>query len=141
MVDVGDIASIPLFASLDEADLTELARWFDVQTAGAAVNLTSEGAAGYSFFILVEGAAVVTADGEQVATFGPGDFFGEMAIVEGLPRSATVTSTSPVKLLVMFGTEFRQLQQSHPAIAAHIEAIVRQRREELQQRHASSDPA
>ena len=140
MVGADQLATLPLFASLGDAELVELARWFDVQTAGEGVHLTSEGASGYSFFVLLEGTAVVTARSEEVARYERGDFFGEMAILEGVRRSATVTSTSPVKLLVMFGTEFRQLQQLHPAIAAHIETVVGQRRLELEQLRASAEP-
>jgi CRP-like cAMP-binding protein len=109
----------------------ELAAWFDVKTVGAGVKLASEGASGYSFYVLVDGSALVEAEGKTVATCSPGDFFGEMAILDASPRSATVTTTSPARLLVMFGTEFRRLQQSQPAIAAELERVTRERREEL----------
>jgi CRP-like cAMP-binding protein len=89
------------------------------------VKLCGEGAAGYSFFVLVDGSAVVTSDGTELARLGPGDFFGEVAILDGGRRTATVTTTAPGQLLVLFGTEFRQLQQAHPAIAAQLEAAVR----------------
>jgi CRP-like cAMP-binding protein len=68
-----------------------------------------------------------------VATYAPGDFFGEMAILDGSPRSATVTTTSPARLLVMFGTEFRDMQQWQPTIAAELERVTRERRNELLQ--------
>jgi CRP-like cAMP-binding protein len=122
-----ELSTIPLFSSLTDADLLELANWFDVQTAGEGVRLTGEGAAGYSFFILTQGSAVVTSEGADLATLGPGDFFGEIAILGNGRRSATVTTTSPAKLLVMFGTEFRQLQQALPDIATRIEEAMRQR--------------
>jgi CRP-like cAMP-binding protein len=133
MATVGDLVNIPLFDSLSEDDLEELATWFDVQTVGDGVMLASEGAAGYSFYVLIAGAAVVTSGDETVATYAPGDFFGEMAILGGTRRSATVTTTSPARLLVMFGTEFRRLEQTQPAIAARLEAVMRQRQEELLQ--------
>jgi CRP-like cAMP-binding protein len=122
-----ELSTIPLFSSLTDADLLELANWFDVQTAGEGVRLTGEGAAGYSFFILTQGSAVVTSEGADLATLGPGDFFGEIAILGNGRRSATVTTTSPAKLLVMFGIEFRQLQQALPDIATRIEEAMRQR--------------
>lgn len=133
MVDPAELARIPLFASLSESERQELARWFDVRTVGEGVKLATEGAAGYSFFALVEGTAVVEADGKTVATYAPGDFFGEMAILDGSPRSASVTTTSPARLLVMFGTEFRDMQQSQPAVAAELERVTRERRNELRQ--------
>jgi CRP-like cAMP-binding protein len=91
------------------------------------VRLTGEGAAGYSFFILIQGSAVVTSEGADRAALGPGDFFGEIAILGNGRRTATVTTTSPTRLLVMFGTEFRELQQAQPEIAARIEEAMQQR--------------
>jgi CRP-like cAMP-binding protein len=123
-VTAADLASIPLFASLDDGDREELACWFDTQDASAGVRLTGEGAAGYSFFVLADGGAVVTVDDAEVATLDPGDFFGELAIIGDGRRTATVTTTTPSRLFVMFGTEFRKLQQSHPEIAAQIEAAI-----------------
>jgi voltage-gated potassium channel len=62
-----------------------------------------------------------------VAQLGPGDFFGEMAILGDGRRQATVTTSSPAKVLVLFGTEFRQLEQDHPQIAEQIETAMRDR--------------
>jgi CRP-like cAMP-binding protein len=123
------LAGIPLFASLDDAELGELATWFDEQTVSEGVRLVGEGAAGYSFFLLVDGGVEVVAEGTTLAQLGPGDFFGEMAILGNGRRTATVTATSPARLLVLFGTEFRQLQQAHPDIAAHLEEVMQQRLE------------
>jgi CRP-like cAMP-binding protein len=123
------LASIPLFESLSVSDLHELAGWFDVQEASEGVRLTGEGAAGYSFYVLLEGTAAVVADGSTLAELGPGDFFGEMAILGGGRRMATVTTTSPARLLFMFGTEFRRLQAAQPDVAAQIEETVRRRLE------------
>ena len=122
-----ELSAIPLFDSLEESELEELAKWFDVETAGADVRLTGEGASGYSFFVLVDGSAAVTSAGTEIATLLPGDFFGEIAILGDGRRSATVTTTSPSRLLTMFGTEFRQLQQTYPDIALRIEAAMQER--------------
>ncbi|MGZ4315727.1 MAG: cyclic nucleotide-binding domain-containing protein [Gaiellaceae bacterium] len=139
MADPADLARVPLFASLSDGEREELAAWFEVRTVGAGVKLASEGAAGYAFYLLVDGSAVVTSGGTTVATFAPGDFFGEMAIVGDSRRSATVVTSSPAKLLVMFGTEFRRLQQAYPAIAAEFERVTEERRRELQQ--LGTDPS
>jgi CRP-like cAMP-binding protein len=116
---------------LSSSELEELASRFDVLTVGEGAKLTSEGASGYSFYVLIEGSAVVTAENEVVATYQPGDFFGEMAILGSGRRTATVTTTSPSRLLAMFGTEFRRMEHSQPAIAAQLETVMRQRQEEL----------
>ena len=131
MAAVNDLAALSLFRALSQAELSELAGWFDVQTVSEGVRLAGEGATGYSFYVLMEGSAVVTANDVIVATYSPGDFFGEMALLGDGRRSASVTTTAPTKLLVMFGTEFRQLQASQPAIAALLEQAMQQRQQEL----------
>ncbi len=77
--------------------------------------------------MIAQGNAVVSADGDELATLGPGDFFGEVAILGGGRRSATVTTTSPATLLVMFGTEFRRLQEAQPEVAARLETAMAER--------------
>lgn len=120
MVTSDDLASVPLFGELDDAQLAQVAQWFHAESAGAGATLVGEGAHGYTFFVLAEGTASVTADGETVASLAPGDFFGEVAILGAGRRTATVMSTSPVRLLVMFGTEFRRLEAAFPAIASRL---------------------
>jgi len=122
-----DLAGIALLDDLEPEELTKIAPWFEVQDVSPGVNLTGEGASGYSFYILSNGAASVTIDGVEVNTLGPGDFFGELAILGDGVRTATVTTTSLSRLLVLFGTEFRQLQQEQPDLASRIEAGVRAR--------------
>lgn len=127
MVGVEDIAAVPIFASLDQDQLAKLANWFHAETAGEGVRLVGEGSHGYTFFVLASGSAAVTAQGETLSTMEAGDFFGEAAILGGGRRTATVTSTTPVRLLVMFGTEFRQLEADHPEIASRIAEAMRKR--------------
>lgn len=122
-----DLAGVPLFESLNERELQELAYRFEAKDVSEGIQLVGEGASGYSFFILVDGTATVTAGGNEVAQLGPGDFFGEMAILGDGRRQATVTTSSPAKVLVLFGTEFRQLEQDHPQIAEQIETAMRDR--------------
>lgn len=120
MAVIDDLAGVPLFGSLGEPQLRELENWFHVQHASEGKRLVGEGAPGYTFFVIADGTAMVTSEGTQIATLGPGEFFGEIAILGDGRRTATVTSTSPVRLLVLFGTEFRQLENAHPEIAAHL---------------------
>jgi CRP-like cAMP-binding protein len=124
---IDEVAAVPLFASLGGDDLRTLAPWFEVQDASEGVRLIGEGAAGYSFFVLDTGTAAVTVSDAVVATLGPGDFFGEAAILGDGRRTASVTTTSAARLFVLFGTEFRKLQQQFPAVAERIEARLRER--------------
>src|SRR5262245_54029546 len=121
-----DLAGIPLFDTLDPEDRATIAPWFELEQVSPGVNLTGEGASGYSFFVLRDGEATVTIDGDEVRTLGAGDFFGELALLGDGRRTATVTTTSPAHVLVLFGTEFRKLQQEHPELAAQIETNLRE---------------
>jgi CRP-like cAMP-binding protein len=122
-----ELAAIPVFSSLSRSELEELAAWFEPKTAREGVRLTGEGDSGYSFFVLAEGDAVVTSNGAEVASLHAGDYFGEVAILGDGRRSATVRTTTPAKLFVLFGTDFRELQRTQPAIADEIEASMRER--------------
>jgi CRP-like cAMP-binding protein len=126
-VDVSDLASTSLFAGLPEASLRVVAEWLEVDEAPAGWELTHQGAAGYAFFVLHEGTADVYVDGSVVRTLGPGDFFGEIAILGSGRQTATVRLTSPAIFWTMFGTRFRELQVRHPDIAAAIERTAAER--------------
>ena len=86
-----------------------------------------EGSFPYEFFILQEGNAEVTHDGEHLADLGPGDFFGEMALVGRTRRNASVTTTSPGKAVVMTGQAFRQMKNDMPAVCERITHEVEER--------------
>lgn len=126
-----DLSGVAIFASLDDEQLAEVASWFERQEVSPDIVVVGEGAAGYGFFVIESGGALVTAGGREIASLGPGDFFGEFALIGEGRRQATVTTTSPTTLLTLFGTDFRQLQQAHPDIAAQIEATMRERAAEL----------
>ncbi len=121
-----DLAGIPLFDTLEADEREAIAPWFERQNVSAGVKLTGEGASGYSFFVLQDGTATVTIDGVEVRTLAAGDFFGELAILGDGRRTATVTTAASSQLLVLFGTDFRWLQQEHPEIAARIESSLRE---------------
>ena len=131
-----ELSQIPLFASLDDAQRRELAAGFGVKTAEAGSHLIGEGSRGYSFFVLLEGTADVTARGATIAQLRPGDFFGEIAIIAGGRRTASVTTTSRARLLVLSADEFRRLGEAHPAIAAQIEQTMHERTDQPRDRPA-----
>lgn len=124
MAKTDDLAAVPLFASLDGDQQRRVAGWFHVEKANEGVRLVGEGSQGYTFFVLTDGTASVTADGGELASLGPGDYFGEVAILGAGRRTATVTSTSPVRLLVMFGTEFRRLEEAYPEVVARLSGAM-----------------
>src|SRR5436189_5977053 len=99
MVAPAELAAVPLFSSLTEEELEELAPLFEERAVSEDVELAGEGAAGYLFFVLADGGAVATAADGLLARFEPGDFFGEAALLGDGRRDATVTTTAPSKLL------------------------------------------
>jgi CRP-like cAMP-binding protein len=107
---------VPLFAGCSKKELGEIALVADELDIGAEKVLTSEGDSGREFFVLVEGAADVRRKGRKVRTLGGGDFFGEIALVSKRPRTATVTTTTPVRLLVVTDRAFGELMRKVPSI-------------------------
>ena len=125
--DPRDLAALPLFDALSESELAEVAAWFEARDVGQDVKLVGEGTTGHSFFVIVDGEVLVTAGGDEIATLGPGDFFGELALLATGRRTATVTTTKPSHLLVLFGTDFTRLRAQYPAVAAGLEATMEER--------------
>jgi CRP/FNR family cyclic AMP-dependent transcriptional regulator len=119
------IKRVPLFGGLSKRELGEVAGIADELTMAEGKKLTREGAAGYEFLVLVEGAADVHRKGRKVNTLGSGDFLGEIALVTGRPRTATVTTTAASRLLVMTARDFKALLRRTPSIQLKIlEAIA-----------------
>lgn len=117
MATADDLARVPLFAGLSDDQRGILAEWFEVSDPSAGTALISEGAAGYSFYVLLDGAAEVTVEGETVATYGPGDFFGEMAILDDGPRSAHVIAMEESNLLILRRDDFYARIRAMPEVA------------------------
>lgn len=107
---------VPLFAGCSKKEIGEIALVADELDVGAGEVLTSQGTSGREFFVLVDGAAEVRRNGRKVATLGSGDFFGEIALVSDRPRTATVTTTSPGRVLVVTDRAFRELMRNMPSI-------------------------
>ena len=95
------IKGVPLFASASKQELAEIASIADEIDLPESKVLIREGDAGREFFVLIDGTAEVARGGKKVATIGPGDFFGEIALIAKSPRNATITTTSPVRALVI----------------------------------------
>ena len=121
---------IPLFARCTKAELIEVAITADEREAPEGARLTEEGRRGREFFVLVNGAVVVRRGGRKLADLGPGDWFGEIAILTYKPRTTTVTATSPVRLLVINDRAFRRLVETTPRIAVTALASVAERLEQ-----------
>jgi len=127
---VAALRSVPLFASLPDKQLTRLANAMRERTVEAGEELTVEGGGGVGFFVIEDGEAVVSVGGDEVRTLGPGDSFGEMAVIDAGPRSATVTAKSAMRCRGITSWGFKPLVESNPEMAwSLLETLVARLRE------------
>ena len=118
------IAKVPLFEQCSKKELEEVASVADEIDLGAGRALMTEGEPGREFFVILEGTADVTQGGEPVNSLESGDFFGEIALISQGPRTATVTTTSPVRALVVTDRSFRRLVEKSPEIERKVLAAA-----------------
>src|SRR5438552_3666502 len=104
-----ELKAIPLFAQLPHRDFGLVARNSDVVDVPAGATLIREGDSGHEFFAIAEGEVEISQSGTHVATEHAGDFFGEIALLHDIPRTATVTAKTPVRLYVLTSHAFRSL--------------------------------
>ncbi|HWH28885.1 MAG TPA: cyclic nucleotide-binding domain-containing protein [Mycobacteriales bacterium] len=114
------LAAIPLFAGSRPRELEGVARLCTEVDVPAGRTLCREGEPGQEFFVLEQGTVQVTSGGRQVATLGPGDFFGELALLDAGPRNATVTAETDVTVLVVSRQEFMGLLEEEPMVAVRM---------------------
>ena len=122
-----DLQRVPLFADLPSDAAEVLAPRFDIEQFDAGRSVLLEGSSGYAFYILDQGQVSVAHDGQILRTLGPGDFFGEIAILGGGRRTASVTATEPTTVWKLFGTAFRELERIRPDVSAALQEAMRQR--------------
>jgi CRP/FNR family cyclic AMP-dependent transcriptional regulator len=108
---------VPLFADLDARELQQIAASMRDRRFAAGDTVTQEGAGGAGFFVVESGDAEVTVEGVPVATIGPGDYFGEIALLTGSDRTATITATTDMLCYGMTPWDFRPLVESNSTIA------------------------
>ena len=121
------IRKVPLFARCSRAELKEIALLADEIDLHEGKEMTREGAPGREFFVLLEGTADVKKNRRRVNTLGPGDFFGEIALVSREPRTATVIATSPVRALVITDRSFRRLLDDAPQVQTKVMEAMAER--------------
>jgi CRP-like cAMP-binding protein len=122
------LKDVPFFSSMSQQDLAEVARQTDEISAAAGDVLAREGDLGDQFFVIESGTADVTRAGAPVAKLGPGDFFGEVALLREEHRIATVTATSPMSLIVMTGSSFRAIDGTTPEVREAVSKALVERR-------------
>jgi CRP-like cAMP-binding protein len=125
---VDALGRTPLFRSLSRNERGELAKASEDLEVEEGKVLTREGDLGREFFVIVEGDVSVTKDGTEIRRLGPGDFFGEIALVYESPRrTATVTAASPLRFFVLTRQSFRSLLEKQPEIEEKVMAALEER--------------
>ena len=127
-MDAARLKSIPLFADLSEAEREQVARWADEVEVAEGRHLVDEGKFAYEFFVIVDGTAAVRHGEQVIAELGPGDFFGEIALLEHVRRTASVVATSPMRAVVMFGRDFRAMENEMPKVAERVRRALEERK-------------
>lgn len=111
------VRAIPLFSMCNNKELREIARLGTRVSVPTGRVITTEGRSGRELLVILDGRATCRLRGKRLAHFGPGEFFGEMSLLDKGPRSATVTAESDMDLLVLDGHEFRSLIDASPGVA------------------------
>jgi CRP/FNR family transcriptional regulator, cyclic AMP receptor protein len=128
-LDASRLKSIPLFEEVGEEELAQIAPFATEVEVEAGRELVREGDFSYEFMAIEEGEAEVTRGGEHVADLGPGDFFGEMGLLERTLRNATVTAKTPVRLVTLTGWDLRRVERSAPEAMERVRSVLEERRQ------------
>ena len=127
-MDASQLKSIPLFADVPDEELGQIATFAQEVTVDAGRELVREGDFSYEFMAIEEGEAEVTRDGQSIADLGPGDFFGEMGLLEKTLRNATVTAKTPMRLVTLTGWDLKRMERHIPEAIERVRATLEERR-------------
>ncbi len=128
-MDASRLKSIPLFQEVGDEELAQIAPFATEVSVEEGRELVREGDFSYEFMAIEEGRAEVTRGGEHVADLGPGDFFGEMGLLEKTLRNATVTAKTPVRLITLTGWDLKRVERSAPQAMERIRSVLEERRQ------------
>jgi CRP/FNR family transcriptional regulator, cyclic AMP receptor protein len=127
-LDATRLKSIPLFEEVGDEELAQIAPFAQEVSVEAGKVLVREGDFSYEFMAIEEGEAEVTRGGDHVADLGPGDFFGEMGLLEKTLRNATVSAKTPMRLVTLTGWDLRRVERTAPQAIERVRAVLEERR-------------
>jgi CRP-like cAMP-binding protein len=128
------LANVPLFSALSKRDLQRVAKASDEVSIDAGRVLVEQGRTGHEFFLILDGEAVIRRNNRKIATLGPGQYFGELAILDRGPRSASVIANTDMRVLVLGQREFVGVLDSIPGMASKLLTTMAQRLREADTR-------
>jgi CRP-like cAMP-binding protein len=128
-LDASRLKSIPLFEEVGDDELAQIAPFATEVSVEEGRELVREGDFSYEFMAIEDGEAEVTRGGEHVADLGPGDFFGEMGLLEKTLRNATVTAKTPVRLVTLTGWDLKRVERTAPHAMERIRSVLEERRQ------------
>jgi CRP-like cAMP-binding protein len=131
------LRNVTLFAGLSQRQLEQVARLAEEVDVPAGNRLAAAGEIGHELFIIVDGHASVNTPDNRMVSLRAGDFFGEMSLIDGGPRSATVTASTPMKLLVIGHREFWSLLNAAPQLSAKIMRALSERLRKAEDAHTA----
>ena len=127
-MDASRLKSIPLFEDVPDEELGQIATFAQEVTVDEGRELVREGDFSYEFMTIEEGEAEVTRHGEHVADIGPGDFFGEVGLLEKTLRNATVTAKTPMRLVTLTGWDLKRMERHIPDAIERVRAVLEERK-------------
>jgi CRP/FNR family transcriptional regulator, cyclic AMP receptor protein len=127
-LDPSRLRSIPLFQQLSEEELRQVAPFAEEVRVDEGTELVREGDYSYEFMAIEEGTAEVLRSGEHVADLGPGDFFGEIGLLEKDRRTATVVAKTDMRLVTLTGWDMKRLEKAVPEAVDQVRQVLEQRR-------------
>jgi CRP/FNR family cyclic AMP-dependent transcriptional regulator len=127
-LDASRLKSIPLFEEVGDEELRQIAPFTQEVSVPEGKVLVREGDFSYELMAIEEGEAEVTRGGEHVADLGPGDFFGEVGLLERTLRNATVTAKTPMRLLTLTGWDLRRVERAAPQAVERVRSVLDERR-------------
>jgi CRP-like cAMP-binding protein len=126
-LETSQLKRIPLFSDASDEELKQVAAFAESREVSEGTEVVSEGGFSRELMAIEDGTAEVTRGGEHIADLGPGDIFGEQGMLDEDLRSATVTATSPLKLISMGHFEVKRLKRNAPDVYGRIEQLIEQR--------------
>jgi CRP-like cAMP-binding protein len=127
-MDVSQLKGIPLFQDVADDALLKVATFAELESHPEGAAVVTEGGYANDFYAIEDGTAVVEHDGEQLANLGPGDVFGEQALLEGEQRSATVRATSPLRVIKISHWELDKMRRDMPEVVGELRKQIAARK-------------